>query len=489
MRYAFAVVLLQLGLAHGALAALAPAGPDNPGPPDTPRTGTVMPYPLWYKDGNGLTLGHCLDNLTTPAGLCLTSQPDLTMPQVFPSNYGAENFYWIATSNLKNLSTGGTVSYVADLTSSFFNTPPPIIDGNQTVFARIRIRVDVPVTGTYTITHPYGVFVQNVTSVGPGFEINATQDVGCLIGGFPPCDFTIALRDPPPGGAIGPVSIGPFLTWDLVDLPVTDAAGNLYIGNPATPHTVVGSPFATNFVRIDGPAGSNIGGAGIDFIQDATFLVSGKLARGPLARDDGPVPDAVNTMVTIPVLANDIQPPPGATIDPTTVAVVAAPAHGTAVAQPDGTVIYTPMTDFRGVDTFRYTVNDTGNPAPTPPDPGTPATSNIATVSVSIPTTTTTTMPCTTPRCMVDKVLNGSDCVGQSVPTAITSKFNRAVMLLDEAGMSSSKKAKRLDNQAKKVLSKAKGAAKKAARKKKNPLSSTCATSLEGVADNIKGSI
>src|SRR4029077_7267214 len=146
-------VLLSICLGHAAHAALAPAGPDNPGPSDSPRTGTVTPYPLWYRDTNGLTLGHCLDNLTIPAGLCFTAAPNPNQLQTFPANFGEENFFWIADSNLAALATGGKVVYRAALESSFFNAPT-ITDGEQTVFARIRIRIDVPVTGTYTVTHP-----------------------------------------------------------------------------------------------------------------------------------------------------------------------------------------------------------------------------------------------------------------------------------------------------------------------------------------------
>ncbi len=474
-------VLLWFCLAKAALAALAPAGPDNPGPPDTPRTGTVKPYPLWYKDTNGLTLGHCLDNQTIPGGLCIAFPPNPDAPQTFPGNFGEENFFWLADSNLSALATGGKVVYRAALESSFFNAPT-VTDGEQTVFARIRIRIDVPVTGTYTVTHPFGVYVQNVTAVAAGFEINVTQDIGCLAGGMPPCDFTLAMADPPaPGGEVGPVTIGPFLTWETGP-PVTDAAGNIYIGNPTVPHTVVGSPFATNFLRVEGPAGSGIGGPGVDFIQEDHFLVSGKLARGPLARDDSVTTD-VNTPVMVAVLTNDAQPPPTAMIDPTTVMIVTAPGHGMATPHADGTVTYTPATDFRGPDSFKYTVADGGNPTAVAPDPGTPATSNIATVNVMIPTTTTTTttLPCVTARCIIEKALTGPACQG-TAPAGIANKFRTAETLIDQADTSSGKKAAKLRARAMRALKKAKAKARRAAKRVK--ISSICADDLRSAADS-----
>src|SRR5262249_47186900 len=146
---------------HVALADLGPADPPgcngvsvpctgNPGPADNPRTGTVTPFPLWYKDANGLTLAHCLDNPTSPPGLCVVlGLPNPDMPVSFPGNFAEENFYWLADSNLTALkdAAAGRVVYRAALESSFFFAPS-IVDGQQTTFARIRIRIDVPVTGT-----------------------------------------------------------------------------------------------------------------------------------------------------------------------------------------------------------------------------------------------------------------------------------------------------------------------------------------------------
>src|SRR5262249_7826525 len=63
----------------------------------------------------------------------------------------------------------------------------------------------------------------------------------------------------------------------------------------------------------------------------------------------------------------------GGTLGPATVATTGAATHGTAVANPDGTITYTPAAGFVGSDSFRYTVKD--NAA---------ATSNEATVAVTV---------------------------------------------------------------------------------------------------------
>ncbi|MCA9152801.1 MAG: cadherin-like domain-containing protein, partial [Planctomycetales bacterium] len=55
------------------------------------------------------------------------------------------------------------------------------------------------------------------------------------------------------------------------------------------------------------------------------------------------------------------------------IAITLQPQHGTVATNLDGTVVYTPSTDYVGEDTFRYTVKDEFN-----------AVSNEATVSVTV---------------------------------------------------------------------------------------------------------
>src|SRR5690606_20628447 len=92
----------------------------------------------------------------------------------------------------------GLEVYTAAIEAAFAQEIP--IQGQQQSFARIRIRATIPTPGTYTITHPYGVEVFNVTATdiadrGGRRAINMTRDLG--IGG--PVDFTGALN-----GDVGP---------------------------------------------------------------------------------------------------------------------------------------------------------------------------------------------------------------------------------------------------------------------------------------------
>src|SRR5690606_38048349 len=117
-------------------------------------------------------------------------------------------------------------------------------------FARIRIRATIPTPGTYTITHPYGVEVFNVSATdiadrGGRRAINMTRDLG--IGG--PVDFTGALN-----GDVGPFLKGAGYPYRATN-PETGEEEQ-FIGDPNIATTVTGSPFGTNYVEISGPAGT-----------------------------------------------------------------------------------------------------------------------------------------------------------------------------------------------------------------------------------------
>ena len=71
----------------------------------------------------------------------------------------------------------------------------------------------------------------------------------------------------------------------------------------------------------------------------------------PVASDDTATVDEDGS-VTIDVLANDT----GDGLDPASVTVASGPSSGAAVANPAGTVTYTPDTAFSGADDFTYSV-------------------------------------------------------------------------------------------------------------------------------------
>jgi hypothetical protein len=81
-----------------------------------------------------------------------------------------------------------------------------------------------------------------------------------------------------------------------------------------------------------------------------------------------------NSPVTVNVLSSDSSV---GTLMPGTVAVASPPADGTAVAQSNGTIVYTPASGFTGTDTFTYTVADSNQET---------SAAGTVTITVAIPT-------------------------------------------------------------------------------------------------------
>ncbi|MEJ6816760.1 Ig-like domain-containing protein [Pseudomonas sp. LF-5] len=259
-RFALNALGLALSLTGSAYAQLAAVDPG-------PYTFATGKFPMWYQDENQLSMELCQSRAassrvaatTPPAYMCiLLAEPgvyDDAQPMIFPDNWPPEAFWFLAETTIPDNAAGyGVDAYVAGIEAAFASENPA--DGDQQSFARIRIRVNVPLAGTYTITHPYGVETVNVTAPGRR-AINITRDIG--IGA--PGNFTGAV-----GGAIGP-----FLR--SVNGPYTEVnpdtgATETFVGDPNLTEAVTGSPFNTNFLRITGPAGT---------IQSNVFSLSGKV--------------------------------------------------------------------------------------------------------------------------------------------------------------------------------------------------------------------
>jgi len=223
-------------------------------------------FAAWYQDTHGRALDLCLSRAVSsrvagapgaPSYMCsLLPSPgiyDDTQLTVFPTNFPDEAFWFTGDAFIQQ--AGINLTYVSALEAAFNGGVPKAND--QISFARIRIRVDVPVAGTYTITHPYGVEVINVPAAGTG-AINMTRDLGIAGPGV----YSGALKG----------DVGPFLR--SVNGPYTETnpdtgAAETFIGDPNLTEEVTGSPFGTNYVRVQGP--------GID-VRTNLFAVSGKLS-------------------------------------------------------------------------------------------------------------------------------------------------------------------------------------------------------------------
>ena len=75
--------------------------------------------------------------------------------------------------------------------------------------------------------------------------------------------------------------------------------------------------------------------------------------KPPVANPDNAV-CAINSNILIDLLANDTDPD----LDPLTITALGGPVHGTLEDHGDGTVTYTPVTNYFGNDSFGYTITD-----------------------------------------------------------------------------------------------------------------------------------
>jgi hypothetical protein len=210
-------------------------------------------FARWYQDCGNLVLRPCLDQTF----LCLTNEPDSGSPISFPDNFPTESYWWRAAASMP---TGAGSAQVTMALKGAFSGDGQAVDGNQLSVNLIHIQIDGLTPGEqYTVTHPYGVEVLTANAQG---EAEFLDEIGCQI---PPCDFSLAL-----GG-----TVGPFLMWDPAQspLPPTD-----FIGDPTVSHSVIGSPFDTNFFRVEG---ADAGGPGVGLIETAQFSVMGKRFNPP----------------------------------------------------------------------------------------------------------------------------------------------------------------------------------------------------------------
>lgn len=92
-------------------------------------------------------------------------------------------------------------------------------------------------------------------------------------------------------------------------------------------------------------------------LDEASSVLVTSINDAPVAADDS-AETIENQAVTIAVLANDTDPDVDDAPDPATVAIATQPAHGTAVVETDGRIIYTPDQGYSGPDSFTYAVDD-----------------------------------------------------------------------------------------------------------------------------------
>lgn len=268
---------ISLALSAGAAqAVLERAGPTSNAP-------SVGGFPSWYQDTTGVALEFCdpKNQAEVDGGWCLLLPGDVNVPEVFPTNFFDEHF-WFAADAAMTPANGGKALLVLAVEAAFAADVAP---GGQIAFSRIRVVLNpVPATGTYRIIHPYG---EETVEAVAGERIFITDDVGI---GCPQGNFDCATES----------RLGPFLlpanTPGGDELPPISGpvAGKLYIADPGRSGPVTGSTLPNfidsngqsrnhNIFRIEGPAGSDLGGPGINFIETTDFSLMGRIFNNTIA--------------------------------------------------------------------------------------------------------------------------------------------------------------------------------------------------------------
>ncbi len=203
-------------------------------------------YPVWYRDAVGTEVELCIEFTNPMCGFVGNEIPHPAVPISFPDNFPGEAFWWSGEAAMDS-ATGQSVLLVMAVEAAFASGEVAA-HNDQVSFGRVRIRFrELTPDAGYTVTHPYGV--EHLTAEPDG-SVFVTQDIGALT---LPADFSETLNSPVLGG---------LLMWDT-----EKPAG--YLGDPAVPHTVTGSPEHTNFFRIVGPGLESF--AGVEGVVDCSL--------------------------------------------------------------------------------------------------------------------------------------------------------------------------------------------------------------------------
>jgi hypothetical protein len=205
-------------------------------------TSSAHGFPSWYRDAGFVdtATGTAYDSVDVEPcidpgdAFCLTEPlPDPDAPMsVATGNFHEEFFY---AQSAANVAAGGVdLNWESALEGTW--ATGEVVDGDQMVFGRIRMRAEGLTAGTkYTITHPSGT--DEFVATGDTRNINYTQDIGAV-----PGSFTAAFAS----------RVGPFLRWAPNPADANDKPPAGYLGDPNTDHKVVGGLQGQNYVRITG---------------------------------------------------------------------------------------------------------------------------------------------------------------------------------------------------------------------------------------------
>ncbi|MFM2067991.1 MAG: hypothetical protein RLZZ584_2900 [Pseudomonadota bacterium] len=231
-------------------------------------TGPLNPkdgFPEYVTDSNGLSVQRCLD-----PNFCFFDPIVPTDPFSLQIGSGGEAFYWDASAVVFNAAGDRILTYVVAAETAFLEAGPndEPIDGSQFPFLRMRFTMGVPVDGTYTVKHPYGINTFRVTGATGARDVFDTIDHGFApnssitapVGPFLVPDARFAdgipagfVADGGPGGGGGYLVTGSPCGFNQVEVTGVDTAGfPVDFGNGTGEFVLTVDTFGMQGMRYDG---------------------------------------------------------------------------------------------------------------------------------------------------------------------------------------------------------------------------------------------
>lgn len=229
----------------------------------------------------------------------------------------------------------------ADVTDTVSSTLPtiagPLISGN---FAAHAIDTSA-VTGCteFPIQPPVKFCNQSKTVQIPGAWRPVGLDLASKVSGAPLANSKFVLSQ-------GSTTLGSATTDNKGHL----AFPGVYLGGN---YTLTQKSSPAGYAAVGGPLGIKV--PAVTTVADAgqEYDVPVKLSPLPPNAVDDAMSTSQDQSAVVKVLTNDV-----AVSAPLTITAVGKPSHGKAIANPDGTITYTPAAGYSGSDTFTYGVRN-----------------------------------------------------------------------------------------------------------------------------------
>ena len=309
------------------------------------------------SETNTVTVQAVIDPIDFSAApdACGDEDTDISISQnitpVFTDQDGSET---LTSEVLSNIPIGHTLTDgVNTFTSSAGNQSVDITAWN---FASTTYRANPNESGTFTITldadwQDVGGGVTDTDSISTTFDVvvKPVNDAPVAVNDFYTILGNTTLTVDVANGVLQNDSDADGDTLTVTGLVSGPSNGTVTLNPDGSFEFVPGSGFSGTvsftYQFSDGNGGVATGTAFIDVSEPVT---------GPLTAFDDMVTTNEETLINIDVMANDALPITGAfNIQSTT-----PPGDGSITVLPDGSIDYTPDTDFVGTDTFTYTLAD-----------------------------------------------------------------------------------------------------------------------------------